>query len=118
MLKLPFCQDHEVIEYLPPRPENFSSLPKIADLLKVDAEAESSRVISAATAATEDEDEVISSFKRRKCSNQDADSGSSSSSQHMYEDPVDDHAGTAAEKSNVAGSAIPRKLDKPVLLNS
>ena len=62
MLKLPYCQDHEVIEYLPPRPENLSSLPEMADLLKVEDEAKSSHVISAATAATEDEDGAVSSL--------------------------------------------------------
>ena len=90
----------------------------MADLLKVDAEAESSRIISAAAATTEDEDEAVSSLKRRKSSTLDGDSGSSSSSLHMYEDPVDDLAGAAAEKINAGGSSDPRKRKEPVLMNS
>ena len=88
----------------------------MADLFKV--EAESSNIISVAAATTEDEDEAVSSLKRRKGSIPDGDSGSSSSSLHMYKDPVDNLADTATEKTNTRGSSNPCQREEPILLNS
>ena len=68
----------------------------MADLFKVEAEVESSHIISVAAATTEDDDEAVSSLKWQKGLAPDDDSGSSPSSLHMYEDPTDDLADTAA----------------------
>ena len=92
----------------------------MADLFKV--EAESSNIISVAAATTEDEDEAVSSLKRQKRAIPSGDSGSSPSSLHMYEDPADDLADTAAggdaAGSRAAASPDPCNREDPVLLGS
>ena len=95
----------------------------MADLFKVEAEAESSCIISMGAATTEDDDEAVSSLKRQKGFNPDDDSGSSPSSQHMYEDPADDLADTATGKTDAADSPAtdspgPCNREEPVLLDS
>ena len=97
-------------------------MPDLADLFKVEAEAESSHIISVAAATTEDDDEAVSSLKRHKKLTSDDDSGSSASSLHMYEDPADDlvdtTAGDKAADSPAAGSPSPSNREEPVLLGS
>ena len=94
----------------------------MADLFKVEAEAESSHIISVAAATTEDDDEAVSSLKRQKGLAPSDDSGSSPSSLHMYEDPTDDLADTAAgdeaADSPAADSPAPCHHEEPVLLGS
>ena len=68
--------------------------------------------------ATGDDDEAHSAFKRQRISAQGADSGSSPSSEAMYEDQAGDLAHTAAGKSDAEDSPVLQGYGGTALLNS